>query len=236
MIIFLHLTLFVGCSNKDTTPPELKNLGVSFGDTFSGGVLGDFDFTNTTGACAGTLSNCDCASNERIFFEFGYLEGSKYLPTFEYRVLENTNVLTPIDGIIDAVDFQGSTSDYAIRIKPNEDSTWGVEMDHVLSPLVSKNDSVRAGDIIGKPGTWSSLLNQGRVELMLYNGSTAYCPFDYFAPSIKDYYKNSVTQFMSLWESASCKNDQNIYPQGAMHHPGCLCRTMSTSGEGGCIE
>lgn len=242
LISFIMLGVFaffiINCESKDSadsTPPVLKNLAVEFAALGSpeSGMAGDFDLTKSTSACGGSSSNCDCVSQEKIFLEFGAEVTGKFLPTFEYIVKDTADVVSPIDGVVVDVSEQSSQNDYHIWIKPNSNSTWTLEVDHVLDVQVNEGDTVTAGQLLGKPGTWSQS-GQGRVEIMLFdNKNTAHCPMEYFDEATKSTYAAKINAFFDSWEGASCKN-ASVYNRGSMTSPGCGCKTMSSSGDTGC--
>lgn len=145
------------------------------------------------------------------------------LPTFEYKVDPDTQVVSPIDGVVSQVDYQEDTDDYSIILLPESGSDWMVNIDHVTNVAITVGETVTAGQALGIPGTWND--TYGRVELMVVQGATYYCPFDVFDASLKAEYEDKVTQLMNDWEAF--KDDETIYDQAAMVSPGCNSSTLT---------
>jgi hypothetical protein len=194
--------------------PVLENLVVAFAAYDSQtGRAGDFVFVT---------------ARNKVFDEFGaVVEGAEgepvVLPTFEYKVAPDAQLLSPMAGIISQVDYQEETSDYSVVIIPESDSEWFVNIDHVIQVAVAVGESVTAGQLLGKPGVWDDTL--GRTELMVVKNQTYYCPFNLFAPALKSAYEAKVTQLMNEWETF--KGDDTIYDQAAMVVPGCNESTLT---------
>jgi hypothetical protein len=205
-----------GCNNSssgDRTPPVLQNLVVEIGIQ-GGNPAGDF----TTSATS------------KNFLEFGAVvtDGGgepKVLPTFEYRVSESADVVSPMNGVITRITYQQSSDDYAIWIRPRRGSRWLVEIDHVRNLQVEEDDQVIAGQVLGVPGSWGGGL--GRVELMVNNGNTHVCPFNVFDPGLIDAYRDRVTALMDALEAANTTGTP-FYDQDAMLEPGCNELTISS--------
>ncbi len=195
--------------------PQLQNLVVEFGE-WNGetGQAGDFHFVSY---------------EEKVFLEFGAEvegpDGPKILPTFEYRVNSEANVLSPIDGVIADTLHQSEGSDVEVWIKPTSESSYVVIIDHVTDLQVSVGMEIPAGTILGKPGPWNQDL--GRVELMVVkmDEGLTYAPFYMFDAELKVTYEQKVWQLMEDWETF--KSDTTLYDQPAMepYHAGCLAET-----------
>jgi hypothetical protein len=220
-ILLTTLALMASCSgsgensNGDVSiPPVLRNLVVAFAAYNAvTGKAGDFIFN---------------AAQGKVFDEFGAVvpdfDGNPTtLPTFEYKVDPDAQVVSPIDGIVSQVDYQEETEDFSIILLPEAGSEWMVNIDHVKNVAIAVGELVTAGQTVGIPGTWDE--TYGRVELMVVKGSTYYCPFDVFDASLKDEYENKVTQLMNDWEAF--KGDDSIYDQAAMVSPGCTSSTLT---------
>ncbi|MBY9020961.1 MAG: hypothetical protein KGD67_07875 [Candidatus Lokiarchaeota archaeon] len=194
--------------------PTLKNLLVEFGDWDP--------LTNRSG------SFLFIESQEKVFLEFGAQvespSGPKLLPTFEYRVLANSNVYAPCDGFITYMRFQEDTNDYEIFIAPNALSWVKVSVDHISNPQFSFGQFVRAGDILGNPGPWGDGL--GRVELMVnYGDGGHYAPFAFFDPVLKETYETLVWEHMKDWEDFI--NNSSLYDENSMIYAGCLYEVLN---------
>ncbi len=202
-------------SSKGPTPetvPVLKNLAVLFAAyDAETNKAGDFLFE---------------ANQNKIFLGFGPApSGESPLPTFEYYLDPDAQIQSPTEGIVTAVNYQAENDDYSIIIRPEADSNWFVNIDHVLNVQVAVNETVEVGDVLGNPGTWE--LGLGRTELMIGNEETdlAYCPFEMFDSDLSATYQNQVTQLLNDWEAF--KNDDTIYDQSSMVYPGCYSTSMS---------
>ncbi len=198
--------------------PVIKNLLVDFEDWDQDtGRAGAFDFNASY-------------SEDKVFLEFGAevedaQGGAKLLPTFEYRVSPEANVYSPINGYIVSRKYQDSTADYEIGIgtvKNYPSITVGI--DHIKDLTVKKGDYVKAGDILGAPGTWSS--THGRVELDIYGSKGHYCPFTFFGKKLRSEYEQKIEQHMQDWEAF--KLDTSIYDEeGMTYAAGCSYKTLT---------
>lgn len=222
VIPIIALMLLASCSSGSSggggggtgLAPVLENLVVTFAAyDAETGRAGDFIFVT---------------ARNKVFDEFGAVVEDVggdpvVLPTFEYKVSPDSQLVSPMAGIISQVDYQEETSDYSIVIIPESGSEWFVNIDHVTEVLVSVGESVTAGQLLGKPGVWDETL--GRTELMVVKNQTYYCPFNLFAPALKSEYEAKVTELMSDWETF--KGDDTIYDQAAMVVPGCNESTLT---------
>ncbi|TSC62316.1 MAG: Peptidoglycan binding protein [Parcubacteria group bacterium Gr01-1014_48] len=196
-------------------PPVLKNFGVRFEE-----------WNKTTGTAGSFLF---LPAENKVFLEYGVEvmgpDGPKILPTFEYRVARDTDVLAAIDGVITKLFYKDYTKDYGIHIQPSTNSQWILEHDHVSNPLVSLGDTVKAGDILGKAGTLGGEL--GRTEIMLFVGGstiTTHCPFKYLDPALKDMYREKILRHIKDWEEF--KNNPALYNEESHVLPGCVQETI----------
>ncbi len=192
-------------ATTDTPPPVVKNLIVNFKR-----------YSSTTDR-AGAFDFASGYNEDKLFYEFGAVVptgsgGYKMLPTFEYRTGPNARVYSPVNGTIQSAVFQNSTNDYELIINKYEGNDVQVYIDHVKSLQVSEGDEVKAGDFIGRAGTWTSSL--GRVELMVASSEGYECPFNYFDPDLKDEYEDKILQHMEDWEDY--KGDNSIYDEDSM--------------------
>ena len=208
---------------EQSQAPIIKNLGVSFEPWDKN--------TNRAGAFI------FLQTEEKLFLEYG-LEvassegGTKILPTFEYYTAKDADVFAAIDGIITSISYKEQTQDYSIHIQPVPYSQWILGHDHVSSPKVSRGDTVKAGDILGKVGTWSTngILSDtlGRTEILFWRSSpplqASYCPFKYFDPQLSSEYQQKISRHMKDWEEF--KSNPNIYNEGEHIFPGCIYESL----------
>lgn len=205
-------------TKKEATAPVLKNLGVSFEPWDK--------TTNRAGAFV------FLQAENKLFLEYGAEvespDGKKTLPTFEYRTAKDADVFSTIDGVVTNITYEERTEDYSIHIQPELNSEWVIEHDHVSNLKISKGNTIKAGDILGKAGTLGGQL--GRTEIMMWGPGLSktrintYCPFKYFDPGLLSEYKQKVTQHMKDWEEF--KGNQNLYNEGAHVFPGCAYETL----------
>lgn len=220
--LLLCLSLPLGCRSDSAgsiddaleTPPIIKNLVVNMG----------VDGVDPGGAVV-------VRANRKDFLEFGAEVpaeegGSKVLPTFEYRVRSDADVLSPMDGVITRLEYQTDSNDWAIWIQTRAGAEWLVEIDHVLDlpDDISVGDSIAAGTLLGKPGTWGDGL--GRVELLVVFGDSYHCPFSLFDSALIDDYRAQVTDLMNAIESENTTGEP-FYDQDSMVEPGCNDWTYS---------
>jgi hypothetical protein len=233
--------------HRDAGPPALQNLLIKNFGSYSRneGTSGDFRF--------------DRRFDGTVFDEFGRLhnvgQSNEYAnPTFEYKLPVNTQVLTPINGVIDLIAWQPTTSykqdDWEVMIKPSRGSSWTVVIDHIVSidcdpssqiicdlPLTINGQelhpgmNVQAGQVIGYVGNWddqSGAEIMGRTELTIGehkdDGFYNQCPTMMLADDVQQALKIGVSSFMTDYESWS--GDSGAYAQDKMVVPGCLYSTL----------
>ena len=177
LITLLLLLAVSACGGSSSSPtpspssdPELKNLSVIFADyDAETGKAGDFDFLATG------------AIDARPLYVFGStLPSGNLNPTFEYLVDEGAAILSPITGMVSAIDYRSEDLDYSITIIPSDATDWIVVLDHVLNVSIAVGDIATVGQEIGIAGTWFGGL--GRTELQVMNdvNGLSYCPFVIF--------------------------------------------------------
>jgi len=219
-LLLLVIVLALSCSNGggsgggESSDPVLKNLGVTFAAYDSGsGLAGDFNFPKTA------------AITSNVITVFGsVLSGTQLNPTFEYLVDEDSDIYSLVDGTVEGVGYSEEHEDYTVAIIPTSATGWVIYHDHVTSVAVIADETVTAGQTIGKPGNWHGDL--GRTEIQAYKNSDglSYCPFTIFDTDTSAEYQNKVTDLMNEWETYM--SDTTIYDQGAMTHPGCLFNSV----------
>jgi hypothetical protein len=132
-------------------------------------------------------------------------------------------VYSPVDGIIDRIDYQSDYEDYELFIKTGALTGYIVSIDHIKNLTVREDEAVTAGQKLGTAGTWSD--KQSRVELMVTKGNISYCPTQFFDPALKTELCKQISNFMSDWEEF--KGDTTIYNESAM--PDCGCNGLEGS-------
>ncbi|XOU94964.1 MAG: hypothetical protein ACNFW9_02740 [Candidatus Kerfeldbacteria bacterium] len=201
-------------SVPDETQPILTNFMVNFGTYNSEtGMAGDYYFEPYT---------------DKVFGGFGRTvsgpDGPKTLPSFDYFVSSNADIVAPMNAVVTGVIYQESTSDYEIHTQSSTDNVWVVSFDHIqnLSSAIVEGASITAGQYLGHASPWG---NSYMVELMIFRsvdggGSMAYCPYNFFSTSLKATFSTSLNTLMSDWETY--KGDSSIYDESAYIKPGCL--------------
>lgn len=209
------LALLAGC---DATKGDfvITGLGVNFAPHDPAtDRAGDFVFT---------------MSPNKVFLEFGAQvwspDGVKELPTFEYLLDPNADVMAITEGEIVRMVYQDDTDDYEIGARSTQDPEFYVGYDHIRSPTVGMGDKLVSGQVLGKPGTWDA--TYGRFEIMINSDVTglSYCPFVFFDPALLVEYQQKVSQLMQDWEIY--KSDTNIYDEASHVCPGCRYESMIT--------
>lgn len=190
-----------------------------------------------------------------VFDEFGKLHNAGKAdeypnPAFEYRLPPDIQLFVPIDGVVDMVTWQPTSSykqdDWEIFLKPWRGSSWIVVIDHVVSidcdrsstaicdlPLTIDGQElqpgmqVRAGQVLGYPGNWvdqsgANIVGRTELTVMEYKDGVSYnkCPTRMLAEAVKEALQASVTAFMEDYESWS--GSPGKYAQDDMVAPGCL--------------
>lgn len=200
-------TVAAASSGDPNEAPVLKNLLVDFGRWDSS--------TNLAGAF-------NFASNSMLKPFTGH--GDSYgFPTpattygFNYRGLSvGKNVYAPFDGVVSNVAFQPESEpdDYEIHLRPNKDSKWLMNVDHVLNPKVSIGQSVKAGDVIAETREYILEID---ISDFSTSSTLSYCFWDFFDPALLSEYRQKVVDLMKDWEAF--KGDAAIYDESKA---GCL--------------
>jgi len=177
------------------------------------------------------ISTDEFPNNEHIkkFIPFGaggHPSGNPWA-NFEYVLDSNANVYSPCDGVVIDCFFQPDSKDWEIRIRPRTiGGIWEVSLDHVLDVQVKNGDKVKAGQIVGKPGTW--LEGLGRVEIQINNNKERYfyAPFAIFDPATKNTYEAKITKLMNDLQARPYDplipgSYENVFDQTSMLYPGC---------------
>lgn len=201
----------------------IENLGVMFGnyDAMTGRA-GSFVFDQQS------LKNN--SEFPRILLEFGSSKvenGVKVdFPELVYQQVDaDTNVMALAGGKVVESKFQDFSNDYAVSVLFND--TWVVNYDHLTALEVDLNDTVQAGDVLGKV----SLNRDGvtgfteiQVKKVVGSNSTSYCATDYLSPVVKTIFQGYISKLMSDWESYV--GDTNVYDEAAQVAPGCLVKSL----------
>ena len=232
---------------RDNTPPILYNLLIENFEHYDpvSSRMGPFKFSR----------NFAKGSNPTVFDEFGRVHdagkpGEYQNPTFEYKFPSATELISPVDGLVDSITWQPTSGykqdDWELNIKPSRSSAWRISIDHIVSflcdlkstkvceePLMINGEEVKAGmkikvgDKLGYAGNWVDTTNSGMVErteitVGRFEGDTFenYCPIKYLHESVKQSYRDSISGLMDSYEEWS--GDRSIYAQDRMIEPGCL--------------
>ena len=232
---------------SDNIPPVLYNLLISNFDNYDpvSSRMGPFKFSK----------NFVKGTNPAVFDEFGRVHdvgkpGEYQNPTFEYKFPSGTELISPVDGMVESITWQPTSSykqdDWELIIKPSRFSSWRISIDHIVSllcdlesgvvcekPLAINGEEIKSGmqikvgDRIGYAGNWVDTTNSGiieRTEITVgrFEGDTFenYCPIKYLHESVKQSYRDSISGLMDSYEEWS--GDMGIYAQDEMFEPGCL--------------
>lgn len=198
--------------------PVIQHLGVVL-DYYnaSTGMAGDFKFTKAT------------LHDNRLWMDYAYTitqtnTGSpKRNPQPTFILPMGTKVRSLVDGKVFAVPKLYS-NDYSIQVQRTDGSQYIYETEHVINPLVSVGDTVKAGQIIAEVSPHDSHYNDGMglVEIGILSPSGSepqhICPFAYLDPSIKSDLQAKITAFYKSWEEY---RGADYYDDGAYPMPGC---------------
>lgn len=213
VLVFLLSWVFMGCGgnsancNRAIAAPTLSNLGLDIQP-----------WNSTPGSTAGAFT-FDAANPDAPFIPYGANISNKTWVNIEFKPRLNAQVLSPLGGIVTAVEAQESAQEgYEIQIKTQSDSCYMVILDHVRSPTVSAGDTVTANQVLGIPGAWSAYA--GQFEIQINSDSGQHCPTNYLSSTAATSVKASMTQLMTDWETL--KSNTSIFNQAAMTVPGCL--------------
>ena len=206
---------------KNSDQPKIKNLPIKVEKYDPAtGMAGDIKFTKWASMKTGGL--------EAVFLEYGNkikansARESRLNPQPTFIAPLGTKVLSIVDGTVYDVPKLYS-NDYSIMVQGNDQSII-FETEHVINPLVKKDDKVKAGQVIAEVSDYDSrnLDGLGLVEmgvLLPGNPPQHACTFDYLDSSVKNDILDKITQLQNDWESYM--GDQNVYDQASQPVPGC---------------
>lgn len=205
----ISTVILTGCTQTPDPQPILFNLGgVTIPDDINA-----FDSRKLDTAHGKTVS----------VFIFGQPlpqnpgEPQRINPNFEFGGLtQPIQLVSAINGVVSYIQNQPETHDYEVFIRPNNNSKWTVDYDHVADLQVSKGQSISVGDVLGKAAQEQS--GDYRYELQIgfgnnENDTVFYCPTDLLDDSIKYNTKNTMDAFVTSWNT-SYRNvfGDNAYP------------------------
>ncbi len=134
-------------------------------------------------------------------------------PNFEFAGLDKAiTLVSAIDGIVAFIQQQSETNDNEVFLQTKENSVWMIGYDHVTDLQVTKGQTIKAGDVIGK----AAVQNNGvyRYELQInkeVNGMTTYyCPTDLLAADVKATTVSAMEQMITDWNTFM---GQKVYGQ-----------------------
>lgn len=213
MIRFLILiTMFSLACNHSEDTFVLDNLLVEF-EPYDGSsyLAGDF------------IMNLDSASSTPFDPFASNNTGNKFSPSINFRPSKNIDVISPISGVVVAVELHEKVQDgYSVRIRPKKNSQWLIGADHVINPTVEIGDQVTSGQKLGNPSVWFN--DQGSVDIQVTQESGGkqlhHCPLLFMSDEASTYYMGALTQLMNDWETLN--DNPNIYDQENMYLPGCM--------------
>ncbi len=132
-------------------------------------------------------------------------------PNFEFAGLDKPiTLISAIDGIVAFIQQQPETKDYEVFLQTKENSVWVIGYDHVTDVQVTKGQTIKVGDVIGK----AAVQNNGvyRYELQInkeVNGVTTYhCPTELLASDVKTTTVAAIEQLVKDWNTFM---GQNVY-------------------------
>lgn len=203
-------------STSESSNLELKNLGID--------ISKDIDFNKQATAEFASLGM-------KGFYTFGDKLGGKtearLNPNFEFSsVKKDAAIVAAIDGIVAFIKEQPDSGDKEVFLQPIENSPWIVGYDHLSEVSVTKGQSIRAGDVIGKPTVQGNGLYRFEIQVNKEEGgeTTFYCPTTLLANNMRDKIIDQLTKMQDTWESST---GLELYDSAAQKPAGCLFETMS---------
>lgn len=164
------------------------------------------------------------------FYVFGdSLSGGRLNPNFEFSSLKDgTKVVSAIDGMVAFIKEQTEANDFEVFIQPKEGSMWTLGYDHIVNVAVQKDDSIKAGDVIGEPAMQNNGLTRFEIQINKdeEGKTTHYCPSVLLAESVKDKVLSALTAMQDDWEATT---GLELYSLASQDPVGCLKKTMTTS-------
>ena len=190
---------------------------------------------------AGDLQFLPGTQFNRIFMEYGFLIPAnstssgqdKRNPQPTYLAPMGTQVLSPVDGVVDRISEIWSSptlGDVSVMIRPDglgDGCYVVVETEHVVNVTVAVGERVAAGQAIAEVGPLSSEgdAGLGLVELGVLTGAgngrpLHVCPYEFFEPASQSEVELLVG-LMSDWEAFA--DDDTLYDELAWvgGNPGC---------------
>lgn len=147
-------------------------------------------------------------------------------PNFEFAGLDKPiTLISAIDGVVSFIQSQSDTNDNEVFLQTKENSVWVIGYDHVTDLQVTKGQTIKVGDVIGK----AAVQNNGvyRYELQInkeVNGVTTYhCPTDLLAADVKASTVSAMEQMITDWNTFM---GQNVYGQ---YTTSCTKPSMTTA-------
>lgn len=135
---------------------------------------------------------------------------------------------TKVHALVDGVAAHMSklySDDYSVMVATDPKSSWMYETEHIINPLFSEGDMVKAGQVIGEvsPHNCAGNSGYGMVEIGILKGRNPtqhVCPFAYLDPSIKSRIQQQLLGYYRAWETYV--GDTFRYDEAAQPTPGCL--------------
>ncbi len=176
----------------DATPPVLSVTPVDISGPYDpgNGTYGDINFNSTALICFGDKLGPD-----------------RFSPAIEYYTITNAIVRASTAGIVTWIFKNDGLSDYEIHIALSKNSLWLIIYDHILEPVISVNDQVKAGDILGKAGEWSASVR--RTELQInYTGDKelSYCPLNFGTSDFIQKHENLLQELHNHSKVTHCSS------------------------------
>lgn len=164
------------------------------------------------------------------FYVFGdSLSGGRLNPNFEFSSLkDDTKVVSAIDGVVTFIKEQSETSDFEVFVQPKDGSAWTVGYDHLVNVVVTKDQTVKAGDTLGEPAVQNNGLTRFEMQINKDVGgeTTHYCPTVLLDIDVKSAIEEKLLEMQRSWESVTGKE---LYDTDAQDPIGCLKTTLTPS-------
>ena len=178
--------------------------------------VGDFYFTS--GKVPG----------DRIFTPTGHVtDEGKFLPYPGYHLPVGTEIISPIDGVVTAVEKNEGVEDYEVHMSQNGVKDYIIAFDHLVNVKVEVEDVVVVGQKLGEVPPYGEN-DVGMTELEFFKGGNppiAYCPFDFLEEELKEEYSAMLYDLVEKWEDF--KGDDSLFNEEDWVSPGCLVKSTA---------
>ena len=167
-------------------------------------------------------------SSMKGLYVFGdKLPGNRLNPNFEFSSIKaETPIIAAIDGVVGFIKDQAESNDYEVFLQPENNSIWQVGYDHITKVKVTKDQTVKVGDVIGYAAVQGNGLHRFEFQVNKQKGDngTHICPTTLLSSSTKDKVLADLKATQEKWESFS---GMKLYDIAGQSPIGCLQKTLT---------